>query len=274
MGEKWSQPLTTILEKFHGSTMFECTDMNRISRERMSSQRSSEGRGTQPWVSGDRTGDGWRGGQGPCSPAVSVNFVPLELGEHLWILNRGRGKAGKCRKVLMLWKQSSEDSIGNKLKGTGFKKRETIRRDPLKSRQVQISVNNSRLSGEEDKSRNTWEVVLLRHSNGLNVGVERRNQDGFQTVDGRTEGWWEGILGKGFQVQRKSALTSLSLDVHMKPRGQLRKWAWSSRETRRLDIKTEPGSAEQKLIWQGQTMQARKFRGDHCQRYNSGHTDN
>ena len=175
MGEKWSQSLTIILEKFHGWTMFECTDMNRISRERMSSQRSSEGRGTQPWVSGDRTGGGWRGGQGPCSPAVSVNFVPLELGEHLWILTRERGKAGKCRKVLMLWKQSSEDSIGNKLKGTGFKKRETIRRDPLKSRQVQISVNNSRLSGEEDKLRNTWEVVLLRHSNGLNVGVERRN---------------------------------------------------------------------------------------------------
>lgn len=79
----------------------------------------------------------------------------------------------------MLWKQSSEDSIGNKLKERGFKKRETIRRDPLKFRQVQISVNNSRLSGEEDKLRNTWEVVLLRHSNGLNVGVERRNQDGF-----------------------------------------------------------------------------------------------
>ena len=51
----------------------------------------------------------------------------------------------------MLWKQSSEDSIGNKLKGRGFKKRETIRRDPLKFRQVQISVKNSRLSGEEDK---------------------------------------------------------------------------------------------------------------------------
>ena len=28
---------------------------------------------------------------------------------------------------------------------------------------------------------------MLRHSNGLNVGVERRNEDGFQTVDGRTE---------------------------------------------------------------------------------------
>lgn len=51
----------------------------------------------------------------------------------------------------MLWKQSSEDSIGNKLKERGSKKRETIRRDPLKFRQVQISVNNSRLSGEEDK---------------------------------------------------------------------------------------------------------------------------
>lgn len=83
MGEKWSQYLTAILGKFHGWTMFECMNMNRISRERTSSQRSSEGRGTQPWVSGDRTVDGWMAGQGPCSPAVSVYFMPSELGEHL-----------------------------------------------------------------------------------------------------------------------------------------------------------------------------------------------
>ena len=82
-------------------------------------------------------------------------------------------------------------------------------------------------------------VVLLRRINGLNVGVERRNEDGFQTVDGRTEWWWERILGKGFQVQRNPALSSLNWDVHMKPRGQLIKWAWSSRETTRLDTKTE-----------------------------------
>lgn len=54
--------------------------------------------------------------------------------------------------------QESFDALETKLrgqyrelKGRGCKKRETIRRDPLKFRQVQISVNNSRLSGEEDK---------------------------------------------------------------------------------------------------------------------------
>lgn len=62
--------------------------------------RASEGCSTEPWVSGDRTGGGWRGEQGPYSTAVSAYFIPSLLGEHLHVLNQreGEGRVMKERK--------------------------------------------------------------------------------------------------------------------------------------------------------------------------------